>query len=427
MDVRQLFDQFFAQDSVLILLFLLVAFLLGFLTAYLLQSGRIRRISAESREKDAKVQHLASASERMEEELSLKEADLKRAAFELEESKTGLQRQADINKLLQADLQTQRGELDKCHASNQHYLSTIEDLNDQILGLKARLNQLTEQPVPASGTSEPVAVPLESSSVFTPVPGAEDRLAAIEERLRTLEDENEQLRQEMAGMKTEGTSTESAGETSFVVPAILDTTPEEEPEPDLSRGADVVAPNAPATPARSLVKDDLTLIDGIGPFLEKKLNDIGIVSFEQISQFDHDKIAEVTRDIQFFEGRIEKDDWVGQAKRLLEARGTQPAPAPAPAEATPEAEDDLKIIEGIGPAIETILKNAGIRTFAELAQSDPDEMESILQVVDPRMRVHDAGTWPAQARLAMNNEWEVLKDYQEQLRAGRQEPGEDQN
>lgn len=64
-------------------------------------------------------------------------------------------------------------------------------------------------------------------------------------------------------------------------------------------------------------KDELTKIDGIGPFIEKKLNEIGIVSFKQISEMDDDAIERITKAIEFFPGRIKRDDWVGQAKELL--------------------------------------------------------------------------------------------------------------
>ncbi|MBT8394031.1 MAG: hypothetical protein KJN66_04185 [Bacteroidia bacterium] len=64
-------------------------------------------------------------------------------------------------------------------------------------------------------------------------------------------------------------------------------------------------------------KDDLKLISGIGPFIEKKLNSIGIFTFSQISKLSAKDINDVTESINFFPGRIERDDWVGQAKELL--------------------------------------------------------------------------------------------------------------
>lgn len=64
-------------------------------------------------------------------------------------------------------------------------------------------------------------------------------------------------------------------------------------------------------------KDDLKLIKGIGGFLEKKLNNIGIYTFEQISTFDKDIIETVTVAIEFFPERIQRDKWVKQAKELM--------------------------------------------------------------------------------------------------------------
>ncbi len=63
-------------------------------------------------------------------------------------------------------------------------------------------------------------------------------------------------------------------------------------------------------------KDDLKLITGVGPFVEDKLNSIGIFTFEQISRFTDEDIKKVTELTEFFPGRIERDDWVSQAKKL---------------------------------------------------------------------------------------------------------------
>ena len=67
-------------------------------------------------------------------------------------------------------------------------------------------------------------------------------------------------------------------------------------------------------------KDDLTKINGIGSFIEKKLNSIGIYNYQQISKLSNDEIETVTDLIQFFPGRIVRDNWKGQAKQLLESK-----------------------------------------------------------------------------------------------------------
>lgn len=65
------------------------------------------------------------------------------------------------------------------------------------------------------------------------------------------------------------------------------------------------------------VKDDLKLIKGIGPFIEKKLNALGIFTFKQISNFNDQDKDIVNEAIEFFPGRIKRDDWVGQAKDFI--------------------------------------------------------------------------------------------------------------
>jgi large subunit ribosomal protein L21 len=62
-------------------------------------------------------------------------------------------------------------------------------------------------------------------------------------------------------------------------------------------------------------KDDLKKISGVGPVLEKKLNALGITSYEQIIGFSAEDIARVD-EVLNFKGRIERDNWVEQAKEL---------------------------------------------------------------------------------------------------------------
>ena len=67
-------------------------------------------------------------------------------------------------------------------------------------------------------------------------------------------------------------------------------------------------------------KDDLKLVKGIGPFLEKKLNSIGIYTFRQIANFtaeDEEKVNEV---IEFFPGRIRRDNWSAQAEDFADSK-----------------------------------------------------------------------------------------------------------
>jgi predicted flap endonuclease-1-like 5' DNA nuclease len=62
--------------------------------------------------------------------------------------------------------------------------------------------------------------------------------------------------------------------------------------------------------------DDLQEIVGIGKVFEQTLHGLGIVSFEQIANLDGIEIARLNEELKEFRGRVEQDDWVGQAKDL---------------------------------------------------------------------------------------------------------------
>lgn len=68
------------------------------------------------------------------------------------------------------------------------------------------------------------------------------------------------------------------------------------------------------------IADDLKEIMGIGPFLEKKLHAIGIYTFRQIANFTREDIDTVNDIIEFFPGRIERDNWVRQAAELTKKK-----------------------------------------------------------------------------------------------------------
>jgi predicted flap endonuclease-1-like 5' DNA nuclease len=66
-------------------------------------------------------------------------------------------------------------------------------------------------------------------------------------------------------------------------------------------------------------QDDLKQISGVGPGLEKKLQDAGITSYAQIAALTDAEIRDLEANVVKFAGRIKRDDWVGQAKQLMGA------------------------------------------------------------------------------------------------------------
>ncbi|MEM7339855.1 MAG: hypothetical protein AAF467_14470 [Actinomycetota bacterium] len=65
--------------------------------------------------------------------------------------------------------------------------------------------------------------------------------------------------------------------------------------------------------------DDLKVIRGIGPAMERMLNENGICSWEQLATLDDEGVAAVGEALPAFPGRIRRDDWVRQAQELVEA------------------------------------------------------------------------------------------------------------
>ncbi len=81
--------------------------------------------------------------------------------------------------------------------------------------------------------------------------------------------------------------------------------------------------------------------------------------------------------------------------------------------------DNLKIIEGIGPKIEEILHQSGLKSYAQVSAASPDQIREILVTAGSRYKVHDPTTWPEQAKLAASGEFEKLKELQESLQGGK--------
>ncbi len=96
--------------------------------------------------------------------------------------------------------------------------------------------------------------------------------------------------------------------------------PAEAAAPSEAPAADVqgAAPEALSAP-RDGKADDLKKIGGVGPKLEEKLNGLGIYHYDQIASFTPENVAYVDETLNF-KGRIDRDDWIGQAKALAEGK-----------------------------------------------------------------------------------------------------------
>lgn len=90
----------------------------------------------------------------------------------------------------------------------------------------------------------------------------------------------------------------------------------------------------------------------------------------------------------------------------------------AEATATEGTADDLTKIEGVGPKAAEALVNAGLDTYAKIALADADDMKTILTEASSRMAHLDPTSWPKQAQMAADGQWEELKEWQDSVNGG---------
>ncbi|MEL7121680.1 MAG: helix-hairpin-helix domain-containing protein [Bacteroidota bacterium] len=453
----QFIDGLTTEESMSFIAFILGGFLLGILLGLVLRGGRIRRLKKELASKNEENLDLQAQNNTLAQKNSVLESDLKKAKFEKDDAKNKLTIMEGENAKLHKNIFQLNSELKNKEGSapaNNEEIDRLQEINKQLnlenKELKVQLQQT--QNLLAQASEQPKSIAIAPSSTISSgdsdsnTNGDESiRLDMIEKKLAELEQENEELNKSLSQLKGNVAFVPSNTDESFfrsmqqpeetyfedasdkaamtVEPPFVPTTTNKSTE---TASAPTNVETVPNSGQIVTTYDDLTLIEGIGPFIEKKLNEIGITTYQQISEFDDKKISEVTKAIQFFEGRIQKDNWVGQAMSLYQIKMQNPAAFQnldnnliADIEA-PNPIDDLTLIEGIGPKIEGVLKANGIQNISDLAAASATHLKEILESAGNQYKMHDPTTWPAQARLADLGDWEVLKEYQDKLKGGKE-------
>ena len=121
------------------------------------------------------------------------------------------------------------------------------------------------------------------------------------------------------------------------------------------------------------------------------------------------------------EAKPKLEELVAEEPAVVEPEVSEPVQKKKTARKSASDGDDLKKIEGIGPKIESILKENGIQSFTDLAGADVEKIREFLLAAGNRYRMHDPATWPDQAKLAADGEWDKLAELQKKLSGGKKQ------
>ena len=141
-------------------------------------------------------------------------------------------------------------------------------------------------------------------------------------KIHTLESEIKELNQNAAMLREHEHTIEALKNKLATISSseLYKTTSSEPVKADIEQTKEskvVTGFNTPVTGlkiAAAKVQDELQIIKGIGPKMEKTLNDIGIYSFEQIANLAKDDIKVLADKLGGFPGRIDRDKWISQSK-----------------------------------------------------------------------------------------------------------------
>lgn len=173
--------------------------------------------------------------------------------------------------------------------------------------------------------------------------------------------------------------------------------------------------------AREEEADDLTIISGIGGWIKEKLNALDIYTFRQISNFNEEDVHTVTDAIEYFPGRIERDEWILQAQELVRIAGNKSELLARIRErkdriyydrlgvAKKFEANNLTLINGIGLWMEERLNMLEIYAFDQISRLSPEDVETITEIleIDPGRIERDK--WISQAKtLAKNKQQKTL-------------------
>ncbi|MEM6297336.1 MAG: helix-hairpin-helix domain-containing protein [Bacteroidota bacterium] len=187
--------------------------------------------------------------------------------------------------------------------------------------------------------------------------------------------------------------------------------------------------------ALALRQDNLQIIEGIGPKIEGLLKDAGIGTWAALAASSKEELKKILDEKGGKRYQMHNPEgWPHQSKLALNSEWKALVTLQKEDDEAQYAKveklmfkilgitadpEDLKIIEGIGPKIEQLLKAEGIQNWEDLSKTAVEKLQAVLEKAGSRYKLAVPETWPRQAALAAEGRWAELRDYQDALQGGK--------
>ncbi len=161
-----------------------------------------------------------------------------------------------------------------------------------------------------------------------PSPAAEADVEVVAADPEVAEPDEESTEAGLDAGEPSGAVDEEPTERELVAPVVEESTESIRPEAAEESARGIPMPTFSEAPTAEIpaVTDDLRAVRGIGPSMERKLHELGIVGYRQLAMLDGAELERVRAELTDFRGRIEREDWVGQARALYrEKYGRDPS------------------------------------------------------------------------------------------------------
>lgn len=147
------------------------------------------------------------------------------------------------------------------------------------------------------------------------------RLPPLMERYRTRDAEATELRVQLGEANARIRELEAASDNAISrVEPVLDPEVLTDGHDASNDTIDTEQPPVPESEAAGehgkTLRDDLQQIRGVGPAIEKTLNELGFYRYQQIASMSEYDIDRIARRLKGFHSRIYREDWIGQAREL---------------------------------------------------------------------------------------------------------------